>query len=458
MRKFLIVLLMISSLLILASCGGGGGGSEDDSDDNLSSLASMNITDAKNIFIRTGSGSGTANSSGIDSATRSPSNNNTNRLYKINNAGMIDEVSFFDKNHKKIELRRYDLELCPVLIENINENYIAVGFSDIYQASSNAIWLQAAIIARKSDGAIFKLINIPDCQYLNNYVGWGFVKNSRLFKSDNFGNIYYINQGWEEWDGDKHTIIRSGITKISVSGSNLTSKIITPTTDSSFYAFDIDSAGNIVYVGWSQLTNEQVNRLRFSAGNYKNVPAYSTIWAEQDGKFHYIDTTNNQDVKMINPETLESEPYGSFPVWVNAWDVYKVSLQGYTYLISSGGILEVYNSTAEPRTIALGGLVISNIFGVAATENYYYIAGKDSSSNCFLIKVVPGGTSYTTILGSGYQVYAFSASETDGITFNALDTSTMKKVLGKVSINGGEPTILDSENDNTQVIFLERIR
>ena len=104
------------------------------------------------------------------------------------------------------------------------------------------------------------------------------------------------------------------------------------------------------------------------------------------------------------------------------------------------------------------GLSIANIYGVACTENYYYIAGKDSSSNCFLIKVTPGGTSYTTILGSKYQVYAFSASETDGITFNALDTSTMKKVLGKVSINGGVPTILDSENDNAQITYLERIR
>ena len=75
-----------------------------------------------------------------------------------------------------------------------------------------------------------------------------------------------------------------------------------------------------------------------------------------------------------------------------------------------------------------------------------------------MIKVTPGGTSYTTILGSKYQVYAFSASETDGITFNALDTSTMKKVLGKVSINGGAPTILDSESDSSQITFLERIR
>ena len=66
--------------------------------------------------------------------------------------------------------------------------------------------------------------------------------------------------------------------------------------------------------------------------------------------------------------------------------------------------------------------------------------------------------SIRNVLGNKYQVYAFSASETDGITFNALDTSTMKKVLGKVSINGGAPVILDSENDNSQITFLERIR
>ena len=453
MKRVWVVLALLCSLLVLASCGGGGGGSGDDySDDNLSDLASMNITDAKSIFIRSGSGS--ASSIGMSSPAKASGSSSTSRLYKINDAGVVDEVGFFDKDHKQITLQRYGVDLVPVFIENINDDYIAVGFADSYNATSNYLWLSTAIIARKSDGAIFKLNNIPDCQNLNNFGGWGYIKNGRLFKSDNSENIYYINQSRDEWYNDKHYSVRAGITKISVSGSGLTSSIITPSTDDCFYGFEIDSAGNLVYNGWSQLTNDNAIRLRSAEGIYKNVPTYSTIWTDQDGKFHFID---GMDVKIINPNTLETEVYGSFPDYPASWAEYKASLQGYTYLISSGGILEVYNPTVSPRTIDLG-LSIASIYGVACTENYYYIAGKDSSSNCFLIKVTPGGTSYTTILGSKYQVYAFSASETDGITFNALDTSTMKKVLGKVSINGGAPTILDSESDSSQITFLERIR
>ena len=455
MKRIWIVIALLCSLLVLASCGGGGGGSgDDDSDDNLSDLASMDITDAKSIFIRSGSGS--ASSIGMSSPAKASGSSSTSRLYKINDAGVVDEVGFFDKDHKQITLQRYGVDLVPVFIENINDDYIAVGFADSYNATSNYIWLSTAIIARKSDGAIFKLNNIPDCQNLNNYGGWGYIRNGRLFKSDNSGNIYYINQLRDDWDERTERTIhtRAGITKISVSGSGLTSSIITPSTDDSFYGFELDNAGNMVYDGWSQLTNDSAKRLRTADGIYKNVPTYSTIWTDQDGKFHFID---GMDVKVINPSTFETEVYGSFPDYPTSWADYKVSLQGYTYLISNGGILEVYNSTASPRTIDLG-LSITNIFGVASTEYYYYIAGKDTSSNCFLIKVTPGGASYTNVLGNKYQVYAFSASETDGITFNALDTSTMKKVLGKVSINGGAPVILDSENDNSQITFLERIR
>lgn len=451
MKRLWILVLLFSSLFILTGCGGSGGGSGDDSEDNLSSLASMNITDAKSVFISTSSGA--QNSSSMKVAGKSSSNSSTNHLFKINNHDVIEEVSFFDKNHKPIALQLNGSKLVPVFLENINDDYIAVGFRYDFDANSAFFYLQTAILVRKSDGAIFKLSNIPNCGILNNYYG-GYIKTGGLFKTDSAGNIYYISESRDEWSDDKHYHSYPGITKISVSGSNLTSTIITPSTDTEVNYFDVDDSGNIVYSAWVQLTSETVIRLRTSSGTYRNVPTYSTVWKEQDGKFHYI---YEQDVKMINPNNFESEIYGSFAEYPSAWADYKVSLQGYTYLMSNGGILEVYNPGASPRTISLAGITFNYIYGVSATDNYYYIAGKDNSSNCFLIKVTPGGTSYSNILGNDYQVYAFAVSESDGITFNALRTSDMKKVFGKVSINGGAVTIIDSESD-TQVTFLERIR
>ena len=442
---------MISSLFVLANCGGGGGGSDDDydgydgySNNNLSSLASMNITDAKSIFIKSGSGS--ANVAGMDSVAKTAGNSSSSRLFKINSSDAIEEVSFYDDNNNKITLNQNGTELVPVFLEKINDEYIAVGFTDIWNVNQNYLWIQTAIIARKSDGKIFLLKNIPDSNSINTYFG-GYIKTGGLFKADNAGNIYYINQQTNEWIDGKNNSIRAGVTKISVSGDKLTSTIITPSAVDNCYFCETDDAGNVLWRGYSQLLQEEIIRITTPAGLTKPVPTYSTIWTDLDGKFHYIDTANNPpDVKMINPETLEPEPYGTFSDWADAWADYKVSLGGYTYLMSYGGILEVYNPGASPRSINLG-LTITNIYGVACTENYYYIAGKDSSSNYFLIRVTPGGTSYTPVLGNEYQVYAFSVSESDGITFNALRTSDMKKVLGKVSINGGGVTLLNAEED-----------
>ena len=57
---------------------------------------------------------------------------------------------------------------------------------------------------------------------------------------------------------------------------------------------------------------------------------------------------------------------------------------------------------------------------------------------------------------NNYEVYTFTASETDGITFNALRMSDGKKIIGKVGINGGAVTVIDEESD-AQISYLERI-
>ena len=245
------------------------------------------------------------------------------------------------------------------------------------------------------------------------------------------------------------------IIKLSAIGSNMESAIITPSIIEQINCFDADSKGNLFWKGRSHLLMTDFNKiLPAGGGDYVDLPESSCYWKEQDGKIHYI---KDLDVKMINPDTRASETYGSFTEDHGGGE-YKISLQGYTYLISSGGIiLEVYNPGSNPRSITLGGLAISNVYGVVATENYFFIAGADTSSNNFLIRVSPGGTSYISILGNEYRIYAFTASESYGITFNALRNNDLKKVMGKVPINGGVPTILDDES-NTQVTFLERIR
>lgn len=439
MKRFIVLFIILCSLFINFSCGGGGSNGSGESDDFLSDLVSMNITDARSIFISSGS---STSSSGLHSAAQSSGSNSAGKLFKIDSIGKIDEISFFDKNHKEINPYGYSNELVPVFIENINEDYVAVVFSS--ESGSTSSW--GAILARKTDGAIYKIKNIPDLACLN--LSSGFIKKDSLFKSDSEGNIYYINRT----TNDNHYSARAGITKISV--PEMSSTIITPATDTFIYGFEVDSAGNIVYYVQADLFMEKVYRLRSSTGIYNNLPINSIIWKELDGNIHFLD---GMEVKMINPDTFDITTYGSFSCDPNSLPNYIISSNGYTYLISTSGILEVFNSTASPRVINLG-LPMSKIFRVTCTENFYYIAGKDSSSHYFLIKIAPGENSYTSILGNDYQVYAFSVSETDGIIFNALRTNDMKKVICKISIDGTGFELLDFEADDPQIIYLERIR
>lgn len=140
------------------------------------------------------------------------------------------------------------------------------------------------------------------------------------------------------------------------------------------------------------------------------------------------------------------------------YDYTKVVKQHRIYIISSSGeICEVYNQSGNPRKVSLAGLEIKTVLDVVSSEHYYYIAGSDKNNNTFLVKINPVDDSYKHLLPlNDYDVYAFTASESDGVIFNALRMSDGKKVIGKVGINGGKITMIDEES-NVQVTYLERI-
>lgn len=120
-------------------------------------------------------------------------------------------------------------------------------------------------------------------------------------------------------------------------------------------------------------------------------------------------------------------------------------------------IFEVYNESNNPRVVSLKNFEFNTISSVISTENFYYIAGTDSKNNTFLIKVDPTTDEYTNLLlQNDYYVFSFTASETDGIVFNALRLNDGKKIIGKVGINGGDVTIIDEESD-VEISYLERI-
>lgn len=162
---------------------------------------------------------------------------------------------------------------------------------------------------------------------------------------------------------------------------------------------------------------------------------------------------------------MSNEIYGYFTstsskdTWISQYSSYKLEAKERIIIISSNTslIYEAYNPSGKPRFVSLANCALKSITAVESTENFYYIAGTDSNNNTLLIKVNPTTDAWTNLLPQNdYDVYAFTASETDGIVFNALRMSDGKKVIGKVAIDGGQVTIIDQES-NAQVTCLERI-
>ncbi len=442
MKKTWILIILLSALLILTSCGGGGGGGGGDDDDNIGDLAALDISGAKSVFIS--SNSSTLYSQSLGFGQKSSSNQGGNSLWKILENNSIQKVNMLDKNKKKMSMRQYGNELVPILISTVNNNFFVVCFMD--STRGNSIYADFACLVRKTDGAIFKLKSLP---YVVNNENDIFNKN--LFKTDGLGNMYYLSH-------DDFYSNRRYVVKVNLSTFSSTS--ITPSTQD-VERFEVDDVGNMIYSGTSANIFDHISRIRSAAGVYDVLPIeyLGLVWHGLDGALYYISELN---VKRINPSTLASEAYGvlaSAPSWygVNS-TYYNFNFNNCTYVFGASGLTELYNSTATPRDIPYIGVSMSYITPqYCLTEDYLYIAGKDTSHNYILFKVDPDTGTCTQILGNEYEIYSFSASEQDGIIFNALRMADGKRIIGKVSTSGGAVTVLDQES-NAQITYLERIR
>ncbi len=478
MKKIFLNIILIC--LLLSSCGGGGGGNETDSYSysTVDNLSFLDINDAKSIFIGTSSDLQKVAGKTADNSIVTSRNN----LYKINGNGIISKIKFLDKNNEGIEsIRQFDDSfydplyspiLTPVFVSNINSDYFVVGFCwmapDWDMNNDNVYKPEPAFLflIRKADGAVYKLKNIGLNINDDNIVTPDFFSpnNKQFFKADALGHFYYLNNG-DEWVEEKYF---SGfvcgnhrrITKISILGNGkVISTDITPSVDE-VQCFDVDDSGNIIYSYFG--SNSWPKRMRNASGSFKNFSTVTgiddnqiiPIWKSADGCFYY----SYCGIKKIKPMNLEIEDYNNLSLnFLWPYGFYKFDFINKTFLVHPGGIAEVYNATASLQNNSFAGLTVSNISHACSTENYIYVAGKDTSSNYFLIKVVPETGANTKLLWNEYEVLSFTASETDGIVFNALRIADGKKVLGKMSADGGPVTILSTEKD-AEVYYLERIR
>ena len=270
---------------------------------------------------------------------------------------------------------------------------------------------------------------------------------------------------------------------MNLNGINLLSSTSISASTDYVNIFDVDCDGNVIYSGYliSDYTTSLM-RLKKTNGGLVNLSYFQTYWVGLDGHIYYqagddekSPEYNSDTGKYIyygNPIkklTVDSEfnvhndiygyiPSEEYETYLSNLDSYKIEMDNRIYIISSSGMIcEVYNQSGTPRKVSLSGLEIKTVLDVVSSEHYYYIAGSDKNNNTFLVKINPVDDSYIHLLPlNDYDVYACTASESDGVIFNALRMSDGKKVIGKVGINGGQVTMIDEESD-VQITYLERI-
>lgn len=416
---------------------------------NESSLRYLDIVGAKNLYIGT---SNTVNRAAERSST-------TQKIFKITDEGYIEEVKYLDENKNEISISQQ-----PNGIFSVNENYILITFTS------------SSYLVRKKDGAVFDMAKVGFPETASQFI------NVSMIKTDRHNNLYFITIDYLD-----NTPFNK-IVKVDLGGGDfLNATVISASTDSVSF-FDVDWNGNVIYNGCLKSNNSNfVYRIRTANGRIKNLGEMAVYWVAPDGNI-YFQSRNYDEYKKeeYNYETGETIYYG-WPIKkitidssynIEEIDVYgyitsnelgaeiewganyKIDIQNKVFIISPmrPSIFEVYNEESIPRLVTFDSLDIDTITAVSSTENYYYVSGIDSDRNTFLVQIDPNTDSVVNLLSQDeYVITAFTASETDGIVFNAERRIDSRKIIGKVGINGGDVSIIIDEESDVEITYLERI-
>ena len=410
-------------------------------EENQSRFAKIDMKDAALLFIAPS-----------NSTTRSATKSSTeqNRLFKITDDGIVEEVSYLDEDGNEI-----NESYMPEMIYHIsNSDYFVVTIRRPYDGSFTG-YSSNNYLVRKSDGAVFLL---P--AFLYGRTG-GYVNSDFLIQDAN-KNIYFMCRMLGE-------MLR--VYKVDISDpNNLTLSPITPDTEDA-YAFTVSAKGDILY----SINQSWEYRLRKSNGGLYNIPHGRfwglDSWTGFDGKIKYVTSDASLEDWTTHLYSINISENGDVSIDDKKLDFQDFIFNDNAYLIrfsnrvlligrsSSAGFVaihEVENVSNSPRIVNLS-YGISTVKNVVSSDNYYYLRGNNSSAQPFLIKVNPANDAVTELFSAGaYDIYAMAVSANDELTFNALRMNDGRKVIGKIT-SSGALQIIDDQMD-VEVTVLQRIQ
>jgi hypothetical protein len=443
MKKLKVLSVLMACLLALSlifvSCELGGGKS--------GKLAFLNIKDAKNLYI--------APAKNKRSAARAQSNDVTvNRLFKITDEGVVQEVSYENENGETISISLY-----PTNIIIMGDEYLIVTFNK-----------DEHYLVNSSTGACYEYTkDLPNHNpNKTEYFDWGssqgefpFFNDYSSFSTkhilnDSYGNIYFLVPaiffGPGLHDPTKHSV---SIRKITVTDiNNVTISTVSAQNDY-VTSFGVDQYGNIAYSGYED--DRQMNslaRYRGYNGGFELLPyGGGCFWTGFNGKLYY----SGNGISEITPTPYTVTQYSN--LYVNGNTLLKMKSKGRILLLGDTSGVEVYNHTTQTAS----QINYSTLFGMqsiksniaAASDNYYYLFGI-SGTQYVLIRVNPDDNSYTTLLNGGYDIYKMTVRGNDTVVFNALRLSDGAIILGEIS-KTGTLTVLD-ETLHEEITVLVRVQ
>lgn len=414
-------------------------GSTNNSFSDLDALAALDIAGAKSLFIAPAAGASSA-AQGLQA-----SNATRKTLFKVTDQGFAQEVTYSDEGGNPITLVKD-----PSAIYRVNATYLVVVFEDEY-----------GYLVRSSDGAAFSLREVGNLALNPQYHNF---LNAPRFQTDSAGNLYYKARP----DGDAVAVIRVDVTD----PENPTAQTWARVAGKNIQTFWVSPLGRVLYSSFRN--GAQIHRIRHETTGriYAALPEENgmPVWVGTDGNFKYVhsSTANRITTAVIDASGNMSTPtvptLNPLPITITTLSSYLFRFGTRTIAVDrehlNSSVVELENGASSPRgRISLSTGVIKDITDAFASENYYYLIGKNAGNKQVLIRVNPQTDATKSLLNPGeYDVFKAGVSETDVITFNAQRLSDGAFVIGEISsaATDREPKIL-KEDLGGKVINLIRV-
>jgi hypothetical protein len=429
------IVAVIIFVLSLVSCENGSGSSE--------RLSLFDITDAKSLFI----------APGRSSRSRAESEESAeNKLFKITETGYVQEVSYFDDSGKSITSVRH-----PYNIVALNEDFILIGFSeneygsvlDTYPLGGDPT--DDIYLVNVHTGAAYIYSSIEQINTTNLPSKIEDIKTS--IKADKIDNVYFLSDEYQSAHPEK-------LKKLSLGNADSVTVELWSVSTDRVWSFGVDGAGNVAYSATND-SGEWVYRYKKVSGDLvspffgSSLSVYvslSLFWQGFQGELFFLD---GSQIKKLQADPYEAKDYGA-AIFGEFTQITRLKTKN-KIIALGGAVYELYNTSSNPRAIPLSNFNLASAKLLASSNNFYYLVGKDMTTNKeVLVKINPEDDSHTTLLnGEVYaEIYKLVVSAQDVVTFNALKMPSGSVVLATIDKDG---TIEELETFESKLTVLERI-